>query len=83
MLILIRMRIRAINQTCLRCICQETDLRGAYIYYNSFFIVPEMNHADKFTSSNDTKKVVFDVLRPAKCAFKVNKSLDYCARNAC
>jgi len=40
------------------------------------FFVPEENHADRFTSSNDTKKIV---LRPAKCALKINKSPNYCA----
>ena len=41
--------------------------------FTSFFVVPEENYGDRFTSLYDTKKIVLDVFRPAQCALKVNK----------
>ncbi|KYQ58472.1 hypothetical protein ALC60_02509 [Trachymyrmex zeteki] len=43
------------------------------VAFTSFFIVPEDKYADRFLSSQDTKRTVLEVLKLARYAFKINK----------
>jgi len=41
--------------------------------FTSFFVISEEKHAFRFASSQNTRRILFDILKLAKCALKVNK----------